>query len=75
MHSGKNIQNLSVRVENIVEKKEKLLVTSIFSFFHNVFKQLFTQGGLCGTVNPLPDHKNSDWSKLKQIADNITMCI
>ena len=38
-------------VENIVEK-EKMLVTSIFSFTHNVFKRLLFQGheklGLCG---------------------------
>ena len=31
------------RVENTVGK-EKMLVTSIFSFSHNVFKGLFTQG-------------------------------
>ena len=30
-------------VENIVEK-EKMLATSIFSYSHNVFKELFTQG-------------------------------
>ena len=33
-------------------EKEKMLVTSIFSFSHNVFKRVFTQGsqksGLCG---------------------------
>ena len=32
------------RVENIVEKKEKMLVTSIFSFSHNVFKSFFFLG-------------------------------
>ena len=35
------------RVENTVGKlweKEKMLVTSIFSFSHNVFKRLFFQG-------------------------------
>ena len=26
-------------------------------------------------VNPLPDDKILDWSKLKQIADNILKCI
>ena len=26
-------------------------------------------------LNPLPDDKISDWSKLKQIADNILKCI
>ena len=38
------------RVENIAEK-EKMLVTSIFSFSRNVFKSLLSQGrepGLCG---------------------------
>ena len=33
------------RVENIVEKKKKMLVTSIFSFSHNVFKSLLLQVG------------------------------
>ena len=31
------------RIKNMWEK-EKVLVTSIFSIFHNVFKELFTQG-------------------------------
>ena len=31
------------RVENIEGKKEKMLVTSIFSFFHNVFKRNLPQ--------------------------------
>ena len=26
-------------------------------------------------INPLPDDKILDWSKLKQIADNILKCI
>ena len=33
-------------VENIVGKKEKMLVTSIFSFSHNVFKGFFSFGSL-----------------------------
>ena len=32
------------RVENIVGKGRKMLVTSIFSFSHKVFKSLFFQG-------------------------------
>ena len=39
------------RAEKLLEK-EKMLVTYIFFFFHNVFKQFFIQGrqklGLCG---------------------------
>ena len=39
------------RVETLLEK-EKMLVTSIFSFSHNVFKRLLSwsrlQSGLCG---------------------------
>ena len=31
-------------VENIAGKKEKMLVTSIFSFFHNVFQRLLSLG-------------------------------
>ena len=45
------IISVSDRVENIVEKGENA-VTSIFSFSHNVFKRLLSQGrlksGLCG---------------------------
>ena len=26
-------------------------------------------------INPLPDDKNLDWSKLKEIADHILTCI
>ena len=29
----------------------------------------------CGGINPLPDNKILDWSKLKQIADDILKCI
>ena len=32
------------RVENIVGRKEKMLVTSIFSFTHNVFKRPLPEG-------------------------------
>ena len=38
-----NGRKLSKRVENTVEK-EKLLVTSNFSFSHSVFKRLVSQG-------------------------------
>ena len=30
---------------------------------------------LMNKLNPLPDDKNFDWSKLKQIADDISKCI
>ena len=67
-------------------EKEKLLVTSNFSFSHSVFKRLVSQGSqkvsLCGNgltetrfptgqFNPSPDDKNLDWSKLTQIAEDI----
>ena len=38
----KNLKFVFRRVENIVDK-EKMLVTSIFSFSHNVFKRLHSQ--------------------------------
>ena len=31
--------------------------------------------GLNVSINPLPDNKILDWSKLKQIADDILKCI
>ena len=40
---------------------DKMLVPSIFFFSHNIFYPFY----------PLPDHKILDWSKLKQIADDI----
>ena len=51
--------------------------------FHNIFfsKNLLLQGHCNATlydkglVNPLPDDKILDWSKLKQTADDILKCI
>ena len=34
------------RVENIVEKGKKMLVTNVFTFSHNVFKGFLSQGHL-----------------------------
>ena len=41
-----------------------MLVTSFSTVLCNV-----------GFLNPLPEDKNLDWSKLKQIADHILNCI
>ena len=49
------------RVENILGKGEND-VYQLFLFFPQCFQKAF---------NPLPDDKILDWSKLKQIADNI----
>ena len=54
---------------------EKMLVTSIFSFSHNVFKRLLPQchkkSGLCGKELTFKQTtKNLDQSNLKTIADN-----
>ena len=47
-----NERNLSKQVEKTLWEKEKLLITSNFSFSHNVFKRLVSQGrqkvSLCG---------------------------
>ena len=40
----KKLKFVLERLENVVEK-EKMLVTSIFSCSHNVFKRLLFQGG------------------------------
>ena len=42
-------------------EKEKMLASGIFSFTHHVLYP----------INPLPDDKIVDWSKLKQIVDGI----
>ena len=66
-----NGSKLSKRVENIVGKgeiareKEKLLVTSNFSFSHSVFKRLVSQGcqkvSMCGNgLNPAICGKGSN---------------
>ena len=56
-----NGSKLSKRVENIVGK-EKLLVTSNFSFSHSVFKRLVSQGrekvSLCGNGLIMPFQSN-----------------
>ena len=52
-------------------EKEKMLVTSIFSFFHNVFKRpLFIVGIVWKRVNPIPENKILLLLKLKPCADN-----
>ena len=55
-------------------EKEKLLVTSNFSFSHSVFKRLVSQGhkkvSLCGNMLPFPKRQILDSSKPKVFADN-----
>ena len=55
-------------------EKEKLFITSNLSFSYSVF-QTPAQGLLGNGVNPLPDNKILDWSKLKRIEHNILKCI
>ena len=65
----------------ILWEKEKLLVTSNFSFSLSVFKRLVLQGlsgkGLTTELFSLTHYHKTilDCSKLKQIADNILKCI
>ena len=71
------------RVENTVEKKEKLFVKSNFSFFHSVFRRLLSQArknkGLFGkrlnahifrTLNTSADDKLSALLKIKAKTDD-----
>ena len=56
-------------------EKEKLLITSNFSFSHSVFKRLLLQtrkkpGLVWERVNSSPNDKFLDWSKLEALADN-----
>ena len=56
-------------------EKEKMLVTSIFTFSHNVFKKAPFSGLLkvvivWERVNYLPNDKILDFTKLKAFADN-----
>ena len=50
-----------------LRKKVKLLKMSNFTFSYNVFYAIC----ILNSFNPLPDNKILDWSKLKQIADEI----
>ena len=52
-----------------------MLVTSIFSFSYNVFYPIKKDSAIWAIFNPLPDDKISDWSKLKQTANDILKCI
>ena len=65
--------------EELLWEKEELLVTRNFPFSHSIFKTCTAdtkkkKGLVLERVNPLPDNKIIDWSKLKQIADNISKC-
>ena len=51
-----------------------MLVTSIFSFSRNIFYAVYS-ACIWSLFNPLLDHKMLDWSKMKQIADNILKCM
>ena len=57
-------------------KKEKLLVTSMFPFSHDVFDWVFSsqdrqKPSLCSKrFNSLPNDKILDWSKFKAFADD-----
>ena len=53
-------------VENIVGKKEKMLITSIFSFSHKKSTKFFSLVYL----NPLPNNKTLNLSNLKGFTDN-----
>ena len=70
---------LSDRTENTVGKEENAGYQH-FLLFLQCFPKPPSLGSLkVGIVwlrvNPLPDHKILDWSKLKQIADDILKCI
>ena len=54
----------------MLKKKVYLLKMSIFTFFYNVFYAIC----ILKSLNPSPDDKIFDWSKLKQIADDILKC-
>ena len=57
-------------LKNIIGKGEN---PGYQHFLH--FLQCFQKASSKRVFNPLPDNKILDWSKLKQIADNILKCI
>ena len=56
-------------------EKEKMLLTSFFSFSHNVFYPVKDNSLFLAKISNLERDKILDWSRLKQIADNILKCI
>ena len=46
-----------------------------YPFFHKIFLQSHWQLYHMTIINPLPNDKFLDWSKMKQIADDILKCI
>ena len=42
---------------------------------YKAVENIMRKGEIARYINPLPDDKILDWSKLKQIADNILKCI
>ena len=74
-----NGRKLSKRVENIVGKGEIARLEQ-FLLFPQCFQKACFPGASKGVivwewVNSLPNDKILDWSKLKQIADDILRCI
>ena len=74
-----NGRKLSKQVENTVGKGE-IARYEQFLLFPLCFQKACFPGASKGVivwewVNPLPDDKNLDWLKLKQIADDILKCI
>ena len=70
---------ISLKGKKTLWQKEKLLVTYNFSFSHNIFERLELQTrknkGLFGKGLTHDQTTVLDWSKLKQIADDILKCI
>ena len=52
--------------ENLIGERRKSWLPAFLPIFH---QKVFY------TFNPLPDDKILDWSRLKQIADDISKCI
>ena len=64
-------------VENTVEKEEIAHYKPFLLFVRHFLNSCTTDVHrfVLESVNPLPDDKILDWSKLKEIADNILKCI
>ena len=59
----------------VLQRYNKLLTPAFLQLIASSFHVSHHGTEMHYSFNPLPDHKILDWSKLKQIADDILKCI
>ena len=65
------MENNYLKAKKTFWEKGNLLVTSNFSISLNIFFPVWRLLFNSHPFNPLPENQNLEWSKLKQVADDI----